>query len=633
MKLRLPFAGLLIGAAALTSGSASAQLAPPEDSELRYGVSLYHYYQQEYLPALSELMLAEERGGIDSQGKNPQLIEGGIRLAFGMPETAAELFEQVLAENRTPAQRAAAWFYLGKLHYLRAEWSAAEQYLQRADVNLAPGLKREQRALQINLDIRQSQAPSDLEPERKALGDWTPYALYNLASAQARAGNHARARAYYQSLVDYPLDSDSEYLSEHLALRDKAHTGAGYSYLLEGNYSSAINQFLKVRLDHGEANQALLGYGWAALEAGDYREALKPWQALAERPLIYAPVQEALLAVPHAYERLDAPGEALDAYDQAEGALEGELLQIESLTRDLSRAQLLAALEGSGPGAGTGAGLISLAAAGEHNWLTLDRTSVIETHSAYLVELFQQNPFQVRVQALRDLLQQRGLLAEWLPKLEIYAQLQRDKKTQRGARAEQLARNQVLGQADLLKKRRDQLAENLARVAAERDYMALADDESRELYQMALSAQQSRATLEAAGRDTGEAGDRLRLYQGILIWRAAQEFPKRLWHNQKTLNELDTALAELSQRSRRVREITETDLDIEPALARIERQAMRVQVQLSQLDQALDAELAQLSDQVSNHLVEHRERLQHYLARARLAAARLQDQALREQRL
>lgn len=629
MSLKSPFAGLLIGAVALFSGLFSAQALPDKDSELSYGVSLYHYYQEQYLSALSELMLAEERGGIASQGKNPQLVEGGIRLAFGMPESAGELFEQVLAENRTPAQRAAAWFYLGKLYYLRGEWSQAGEYLQRAGPDLAPGLKREQQALQINLDIRQSSASPELEPERKALGDWTPYALYNLASAQARAGNHSRARVYYQRLLEFPLDSESEHLAEHQALRDKAHTGTGYSYLLEGNYSAAIEQFLKVRLDHAEANQALLGYGWAALESGDYRQALKPWQALAERPLIYAPVQEALLALPHAYERLDAPGEALEAYDRAEVALEGELKQVESLTRDLSSAQLLAALEG----AGSNSSLIGLATGSEHNWLTLDRTSVIETHSAYLAELFQLNPFQVRVQALRDLVQQRALVIEWLPKLEIYAQLQRDKKTQRSARTEQLERNQVLAQVELLNQRRDRLAESLARVAAERDYMALADEETRELHQMTQSAQQSRVALEAAGRDLGEAPDRLRLYQGILIWRSAQEFPKRFWRSQKTLNELDAALEELQERSQRVRQITETDLDIEPALARIERQKTRAQAQLTQLDHALDAELAQLSSQVSAHLSEHRERLNHYLARTRLAAARLQDQALREQRL
>lgn len=629
MRLRSPFAGLLIGASALVSSLVSAQALPVNDSELRYGVSLYHYYQQQYLPALSELMLAEKRGGIDGQGKNPQLIEGGIRLAFGMPESAGRLFEQVLAENRTPAQRAAAWFYLGKLRYLRAEWPEASEYLQRSEADLAPRLKREQQALQINLAIRQNATPPELEPQRKVLGDWTPYALYNLASAQARAGKHSLARGYYQRLVDFPLDSD--HLAEHLALRDKAHTGAGYSYLLEGNYSAAIEQFLKVRLDHTEANQALLGYGWAALEAGDYRQALKPWQALAKRPLIYAPVQESLLALPHAYEQLDAPGEALQAYDQAEVAFERELTQVENLTRDLSRTQLLAALEGSSSRAD--GGLISLATEGEHNWLTLDRTSVIETHSAYLAELFQQNPFQTRVQSLRDLLQQRALMADWLPKLEIYAQLQRDKKNQRGARTEQLARKQVLSQVELLKNRRDQLAESFASVVAERDYMALSDEERRELYQMTQSAQQSRAALDAAGRDTGEARARLRLYQGILIWRSAQEFPKRLWDNQKTLNELDAALAELQERSQRVRQITETDLDIEPALARIERHKTRVQSQLAQLDQALGAELALLSNQVSAHLLEHRERLHHYLARARLAAARLQDQALREQRL
>src|SRR5690606_14440786 len=303
-----------------------------------------------------------------------------------------------------------------------------------------------------------------------------------------------------------------------------ALTGAGYTYLLEQNYPEAIAQFRQVRLDHSDANQALLGYGWAALEAGDYREALKPWQALSQRSLIHAPVQEALLALPYAYEQLNAPGEALRAYDRAEAHLERELAMVAELTQNLSRHHLLAALEQP-----TENSLVSLAPTGSHNWLTLDRTSVIETESAYLAQLFRQNAFQTRVQALRDLVQQRELLADWRPKLGIYAQLLRDKRDQRRDREQQLERESLLERTGHLTERRDQLVQRLERVTRERDYMALADQDSWELYTMTQSATQARERLAAAGQDTGDAAQRLRLFRGILLWRSAQEFPARLW--------------------------------------------------------------------------------------------------------
>src|SRR5690606_22880375 len=53
-------------------------------ADLRYGVALYHYYQQDYLGALSELMVADARDGIQGHGDNPEIFVGGISLAFGM---------------------------------------------------------------------------------------------------------------------------------------------------------------------------------------------------------------------------------------------------------------------------------------------------------------------------------------------------------------------------------------------------------------------------------------------------------------------------------------------------------------------------------------------------------------------
>src|SRR5687767_8871024 len=54
--------------------------AQPKSSvaDLRYGVALYHYYQQDYLQSLSELMVADARDGIQGHADNPELIAGGV---------------------------------------------------------------------------------------------------------------------------------------------------------------------------------------------------------------------------------------------------------------------------------------------------------------------------------------------------------------------------------------------------------------------------------------------------------------------------------------------------------------------------------------------------------------------------
>jgi hypothetical protein len=91
-SLALPKAMRICIASSLLVLPASIALAADkpktEVADLRYGVALYHYYQQDYIPAISELMVADARDGIHGHGNNPELIAGGLSLAFGMQNHA-----------------------------------------------------------------------------------------------------------------------------------------------------------------------------------------------------------------------------------------------------------------------------------------------------------------------------------------------------------------------------------------------------------------------------------------------------------------------------------------------------------------------------------------------------------------
>ena len=95
----------------------AAEKPKSEVADLRYGVALYHYYQQEYIPAISELMVADARDGIHGHSNNPELIAGGISLAFGMQKHAETLFTHLLEDKSRPQNvQDAAWFYLCLLY-------------------------------------------------------------------------------------------------------------------------------------------------------------------------------------------------------------------------------------------------------------------------------------------------------------------------------------------------------------------------------------------------------------------------------------------------------------------------------------------------------------------------------------
>ncbi len=612
-------------------------------ADLRYGVALYHYYQQDYIPALSELMVADTRDGIQGHSDNPELIAGGISLAFGMQHHAESVFTTILQDERRPEHvRDAAWFYLGKLHYIRGDQAAAEQSFARVSSNFKPSLRAQLQALQFNIRIRNNNfaevKPEDLEELRS----WNPYALYNLGAAHARAGNFKSAQEFFEELADIDISASPSRQKEEWALQDKAYTALGYSFLAEKKYRAAIREFTKVRLEGPLANQALLGYGWAAVAQEEYAVALKPWQVLRQRSLMQPAVQESLLAIPYAYEKLDAQGEAVKEYHTAEELLAREIQLIREMRATLTQGELLT-LVGSeafsdkeakkilrGDGTAEGAPTAVITDDGQ-NWLKLDKTSVIKTRSAYLNELFAKNSFQTSVLDLRDLLRIQTLLQQWQPKLEAYRELLLEKQASRSRHEQQSAQQLLAKKQQDLSVERDQLAARLQTIASAENYIALADEDTRALYQRIDRGEKTIQQMQAAGQNTADVESRLNMFKGILLWRAAQAFPERMAEQLAELKTIDDALATIAATRQRIEEVTLTSMDIQPVLARLDVLRKDVNSNLQHTEQLIDQQSASLREQVDAQLATHEKRLNNYLAQAHLAVARLYDAELRKQ--
>jgi tetratricopeptide (TPR) repeat protein len=632
--------------AAVAVNPADAKENPKSSvADLRYGVTLYHYYQQDYIAALAELMVADTRDGIQGHGDNPELIAGGVSLAFGMQDHAEGVFNQILQDERRPQSvRDAAWFYLGKLHYTRGDWAAAEQSFARVSSEFKPSLRAQMQALQINIRIRnKNYADLTLDNiDADELRAWSPYTFYNLGAAHAREGNFANAQKFFSELAEIDLVENPQRRKEQWALQDKAYTAIGYSYLAEKKYAAAIREFTKVRLDGVFANQALLGYGWAAVAQEEYDEALRPWQLLRSRSLIYPAVQESLLALPYAYEKLGAQGEAVNAYQSAEELLAREINLIRDMRATLTEGELLT-LIGSEPlsaeeakkilrpDAAQDGALTAVVTDDGQNWLKLDSTSIIKTRSAYLNELFAKNAFQTAVLDLRDLLRLQTLLQNWLPKLDAYRELLLQKQANRDRQEQQLAQHSASQQEQKLQAERAALAQQLEQISSSENYMALADDETRALYGRIERGQQIIARMKADGQDTSELEIRAKMFGGILLWRAAQEYPAQLAAQQTELKAIDASLAQIAKTRQHIEEITATSMDIQPTLARLQVLQKEVSAHLENTDQLIAQQSGLLRQQVDQQLAAHEKRLNDYLAQAHLAVARLYDAELRKQ--
>lgn len=592
-----------------TSGFAKKKLSAVED--LRYGVALYHYYQSDYMEALTELLIAKEHGGIQGHGDNPEIMEGGFALGYGLERYASDIFDRVLEENRSQASQDAAWFFMSKLRYLRGDYDSAAAAIDKMSRKPARNIRDDVIAQKINLAIKRN----DLEQAKQLIktkkpGDhWMPYIYFNLGAAYARIEEYDQAIKYFNYLLE------EEFRREELrALHDKAMTSAGYSYLLSERYEEAIERFSKVRLTSALSNRALLGYGWAAAALNQFEEALKPWHHLANSTLIDENSQEALIAVPFAYEKLGSDGLALTNFLSAEQKFIDEIARLDSVVDGMQGDDLLDALK--------------IKRSAGMDWLKYVRENQVTPQLGYLAELFSREQFQALVQELRDLLGIYEDLEQWKSKLDFYLDMVESRDTGRSQKAEDLAAKDLTLNIKKMKAARAKLLNEIERINAEEDYLALANEEEKGYLKRLQRVANNIELLRESDPFIDESEEALARHQGILLWRTSEVFGDRQWQLTKHLETLNQTLSKATRHHNSVNDIIENAEDLEPMKQRIRVAQQRVDKQLKDMGLALNVKKNELRQQTIVVLRSQRLRLNHYLAQSRLSIARLYDKTL-----
>ncbi len=607
-----------------TSFSSLAAKDEPLSSvaDLRYGATLFEYYQGHYFEALSELMVAEERGGIQGHKDNPKLIKGGINLSFGMEQTAGEIFNELLSADadgsfsRPLSVRNSAWFYLGKLRYLRGDWDGTEASFKNISGRFDKKLVSELEALVINLAIRRNDletAESELSKARH-IDDWLHYIYFNMGNAYSRAQQFEKAIDYYDRLADLPMSDSPSLREEQLVLYDKGLTAAGYNYILQGKPKKAIDRFKLVRIDGEFSNRALLGYGWAASENNDNRLALRPWQELSKRSLTFPSVQEALIAVPYAYEKLNAPGQALLEYKNAEQAFQKEIDRIRVVMDEMSGVDLLSALK--------------IEETDNRSWFLLNEKNGVQPSITYLTELFSLNQFQGSVQELRDLLHMSARLSVWKDRLDAYRFMLDQREINRAKQVETLSSRNLKEQLAEMISQRDALAQSLDDIEKERDYLLLIDGEEKEIYEIVQRLETKIEILKNAGEPVAEYETLARRYKGLLYWEASETSAEKRYNIRRGINALNDGILDAETNLDRFQRVVSEAPDIEPYRQRINALSIRLAEKSRQVDASVALAESTLRRKISGELARQQMRLQHYMSQARLAVARLYDLAV-----
>lgn len=597
--------GLLLTLSLALPISATAEIRAGEPQQLRdlhYGEALFQLYQQNYFQAIVRLLSARKQGLMQAYEDEPELLLGGLYLAYGMPDRAETLFNRVLKQTATREVQNRAWLQLGKSRHRRGDMQAAKSALGRVGEDLALEASDEKHHLTGLIDLIQNdetQAISDLG-KISGKSEWSLYGRFNQAIAHLRSNQQAEGLTLLQEIGSAAAENDNQ---ETKAIRDRANLIRGFLLLETQQAEPAMLSLRRVRLDSPASNQALLGLGWALLQLAEREQALVPWQLLAERNASDPAVLEAKLAIPYVFSLLEANHQSLEAYRNAIETYENGIRQLERMSREIEQGDFPDRLIGEE-----------------------DPTAAASELRSLLPFLLTGNTFQERLQDYRDLLSLRRNLQQWQEKTASYRTMLAN---QLAAYQRKLPSVEAYLQGDSLKQltgERDRLQKRYQRaVSTEEPPFILATQEERGWIER-LKRIERLIDGSGAGEQLTVQGEIARLMEGILTWRTVTEHPGRVWTLKKQMRELEQNLETARHQERELAEARHSAEDRFKAFSNHIRQLEADIPQLLKQVEALRLEEAGLLQEMAiDRLEKRRGLINNYLVQARFGIANLLD--------
>jgi len=581
---------------------------PDEAKELRdlhYGEVLFQLYQENYFQAIVHLLSARKQGLMQAYEDEPELLLGGLYLAYGMPDTAEEIFQRVLAKSASPQLQDRAWLQLAKSRHRRDDNAASKTALGKVGDALDPPRREESLNLLGLLQMldREDTAAIDTLSKLKPKSELSRYAGFNLALAHLRRGERERGLSLLREIGDSPMESE-----EDKAIRDRANLVLGYLMLEAQKPDAALEALRRVRLYGPSSNQALLGAGWASLQKEQPEQALVAWQQLAERTSNEPAVFEVQLAIPYALAKLDAQQQSLQGYRRAIDRFNRAIQELDGAVDHIRHGGFPDSLLREG-------GDAAVNTAPDNGDLR-----------AQLPLLFSKNDFQERLQDYRDLHQLERNLQQWQEKIDSYRSMlavqieaYRNISPKVDAFLKGDTVNQLVAERDAL-----QALYERAGSPQEPPFILTTEDEKRWLAK--LDKINGLLDRYAAGGKLEAQREGARLMQGILIWRTVTEHPARIWTLKKQMAELDKTL----EKSRQL--VAELSLAREQTRGRFETFTQRIETQergipslLRRVGQLRQQEARTLQEMAVAVLEDRKTLLHNYLIQARFGVASLLD--------
>ncbi|MRR33091.1 hypothetical protein EG829_00115 [bacterium] len=508
--------------------------------DVYYGEALYHAFQGDWFQAVARL---DTELGQHRRLDEPALDTlhyhlgqavfgvGDFELGYRMHLRAGRAMTAVIEGNAAEPLRNDAVFRLARLYFRKDQPENALHSLERMGKDIPEPIQDDVKFLRGQILLANGRFPEaarifqDVQEVKSLEG----FAGYNLGIALMKDGKEQEGRQF--------LDRTGQILSEApdaQAIRDKANLVLGYKLLDEKAAEHAKLVLERVRLSGPFSNRALLGSGWSDAGRGLYDSALVPWSILAEREVTDPAVQEALLAVPYAYGKLNIYGKAAVLYGKALDAFGKEVEKLGASITSVKEGKFLQALAREE---------LKLDA----EWVVKLRKLPETPETYYLLQLLASHDFQESLKNYLDLHELNKKLATWEGDLDAFEDIIEQRRAyyqpllpenDRAFRALDSQMRLRLEQRDRIEKRL-----NAMLTAPRPDNLATAEERI---------ARESIARLEQAlaangGTAADDIKERIGRLRGVLLWNIRTEYDQRLTNTYKHLLALNTEVDRLKE--------------------------------------------------------------------------------------
>jgi hypothetical protein len=618
------FIALIILTFSLSTATAGRSV-PQELKDLYFGEALYYAFQGDWFDAITRLDTElTQHHGLDEPERDTlyyhinhaEFAVGDFELAYRMHQRAGRAITAVIEGNVEELVRNEAIYRLARIYFQKDQPVNALYAVERISGDVPPHIVNDLNFLRAQILMangRYAEA-ADILKDLQDVKSLEGFTTYNLGIALIKDGKEIEGREY--------LDLTGRIRSNDkltLAIKDKSNLVLGSKLLEEKKFDSAKQVLDRVRLNGPFSNRALLGSGWADVFQGRFERAIVPWSILATREVTDASVQEAMLAAPYAYGKLNVYNKAALMYGGALENFDTELNKLDESIKSIREGHFLRALARE-------------ELKQDANWVVKLRKLPQTPETYYLLELMAAHDFQESLKNYLDLEQLRKKMETWEGDLDAFGEIIEQRRAYYQPLLPAIDREfrQLDSQMRLRLEQRDRIEQRLKKmlVVPRPDYLATSTE--RIVSEQIRLLEQSLSSNGTAVIERIEL--RIKRLRGLLHWNIYTEYDQRFTETYRNLLDLNHEVDLLKTRYNAfVRTRQAATQSYEGYNDMILRQRFRIREAREKVQVLMARQGHMLETMAVNELTKRRERLAEFQIKARFAMAESYDRAVRAQ--